>query len=576
MDPMSRAAVDTYFLLRSFLEDLRMTRSGVHAVSGPPALKRKLHDCVESIIEQARGPMAHYSPLTPHYSTGDGLLAPGTDNELLDRIIPYLRKAKIFSIPPEFYVKIWNLVDASLIKGADLGPYDCAPSTVELGHRITRRKGLLKDAKRREDLSSYQEYLLGVAHLNPFPQNLPFNNMYFGYGEGVPISSWQKRFRLNLDLSGWPTEDGSRDFVKKGEEWRSIFDDFRVAGHLITETGDVYEFNSYVAKSPVVLPVSKKGIGINTVASIRALTPLARQDMVQGLFEEASYLMEKEGHELLGGVKDFRLVVDPEFSFGGLYGEDAAKVAAWSAKEVHVPLILVRVVKGFCYYSVRIGFPFKSFDELTHRRWESFKALDKKHFSGCWEYPWTFSSYTVPTLIDLINENNKSFVVKNDYPKDFRRSLTKKHKKRLPKGKKGKRSLPAYYVIDVGQKSLLRAIPKATKSVIRRGHALSYRHDRDAHERVFVRRGELPMAIAERDLLTLRGYAIYTEGQPDPQDRKRLVRRRLPFRQEGEWLALKTTWVQSTIVGDESLPYKPAVRRLSEGGLESLLKTGSE
>jgi hypothetical protein len=172
----------------------------------------------------------------------------------------------------------------------------------------------------------------------------------------------------------------------------------------------------------------------------------------------------------------------------------------------------------------------------------------------------------------VINENNKTFLFSGDYDKKTKSEIGSKHRK-FVRRKKNRPVLPAYYVIDVKPNVVRKAASKAVSSIrSKRKHVLTHRHDRDGHERVYVKRGPLPLSEEECKVLRLRNYVIYTEGQPSDENKDRLVRRRLPLREEGEWLAIRAGWVRSSVVGDESLPYRPAVRRLSQESILDLIK----
>jgi len=133
-------------------------------------------------------------------------------------------------------------------------------------------------------------------------------------------------------------------------------------------------------------------------------------------------------------------------------------------------------------------------------------------------------------------------------------------------------------VIDVVPRVITKSVAKTLRSAARRGTGspLTHRHDRIGHERVLIRRGMLPLDPEEKRLLTLRDYAVYIHDQPLNESRSRLLRRNLPLRRDGEWLAVKTTWVKSSVIGNEELPYKPALWRLSDRSIVDFIKSNRE
>ena len=95
----------------------------------------------------------------------------------------------------------------------------------------------------------------------------------------------------------------------------------------------------------------------------------------------------------------------------------------------------------------------------------------------------------------------------------------------------------------------------------------TFRSDVRGPERCRVRRGPLPMSERERSKLLSRGYTLYEEVGLglSTEDESRLLERGLPLKEEGEWVALKTSWVDSYLKGPEDAPYRPAIRSLPVG-----------
>jgi hypothetical protein len=369
--------------------------------------------------------------------------------------------------------------------------------------------------------------------------------MYLGYGSGLELGKDQlmaRGERLGNKGSGEIPSVTFRDenlYFKDTTIYGA-----RLMGHLITETGDVYEFLKYDMETPSM--------------------PFGKDSVLATEFQKAVDIFPRESGDCGSLEKLFKKLCPDMFGIE----EISIRRESLILKQGHGVFLLRK--PAYAMLPLRVG--------TVNAEWA--KVFGKEKLEDCvrdgvWDHPFSLSSYTVPALINLINENNKSFTLQNSYEKGLRRELTKKHKKNLPRRKKGRRGLPAYYVINVNLKELNRSISKAASdstSSPRAGHKLSYRHDRDAHERVHVRRGSLPLDPCEEDRLLMKGYTVYVEGQPLSDDQERLVRRRQPFRCEGEWLAMRTSWVRSAVVGNEALPYKPAIRRLSLGIATELLK----
>ena len=499
--------------------------------------------------------------------TGWGRTALGASasmHMLRHSVVPSLRDAKVFALPPRIYGSVWDKVNTKIASQAGCGDpsstCECPQCAVSVPLSIQENKislvpyfshgppGTHGDVdKNIEKLNSWLEDSWGTEQhwlRRPLPAR-PFPNMYLGYGSGLELGNDQysaRGERLGNKGAGEIPSITFRD-VDLDFKDTTIYG-ARLMGHLITETGDVYEFLKYDMETPSM--------------------PFGRDSALATEFQKAIDMFPEESGEY-GPLEKLFKQLCPHFP-----GVEEISIRKKSLIWDQGRTVLLLRKPAYAMHPLRVG--------TVNAEWA--KVFGEEKLKDCvrdgvWDHPFSLSSYTVPALINLINENNKSFTLQDSYEKGLRRELTKKHKKNLPRRKKGRRGLPAYYVINVNLKELNRSISKAASdstSSPRAGHKISYRHDRDAHERVHVRRGSLPLDPCEEDRLLMKGYTVYTEGQPLSDDQERLVRRRQPFRREGEWLAMRTSWVRSTVVGDEALPYKPAIRRLSLGIATELLK----
>ena len=394
----------------------------------------------------------------------------GATHRVRDSILPWLRNSKIFSVPPDVATQVWNVVDKFVLESTDVSINVLSAVNKFAGESqflgFASFMDVLEHNRYRpysdKDLyEPYGQYVSDEGNFPAFPNKLPFDDVYLGYGEGIELSGYQSYLRSSFmqDAAGnmgTMSDASGLEYVLTTKDVLAS----KLLGHYISTKGVVVEY--YVMDTPV----------------------------------------------------------------GKVYG----------------------------YTASRSG---------------------KVDGSLGWEIPGTLMPWFIPTMIDLINENNKTFTFQGSYDKKTRRELGRKHKK-FVKRKKGRPVLPAYYVIDIAPKIVRKRAKNVLRSHSNPGSPLTHRHDRDGHERVLVRRGELPLDNDERQLLTLRGYDVYTESQPSDENKRRLVRRRLPLRHEGEWLAVRTSWVNSTVVGDESLPYKPALRRLTANSIVDLLRSNTE
>ena len=405
----------------------------------------------------------------------------------------------------------------------------------------------------------------------PLPHK-PFSNMYLGYGEGVKLGIDQVLVREQHLDPQYADEDTDLNFRHLRSSWMHLTGNVNLhslsrrapsallLGHLFTEWGEVYEAVNYEFDVYFSVPPEMYSEEWHK----RAISAVRR---ASSGFTTASTLVDKPAlGKYISELKRRISVVDWDNFVADRLSVDVRADGSIADIRVRGKASVVNL------HMVRNSGWSRNLNSTIGT------ALDIPNFSGLesrWGLCLSMTSYTVPALLNLLNENNKSFTLERSYDKETRREITKEHKASLPRLKKGRRGLPAYYVINVNYRDLKDPTPSRTTSSEKRsrqGHKLAYRHDRDGHERVLIKRGTLPLDAYEEDALLMRGYSVYTEGQPSDEDQLRLVRRRQPTRREGEWIALKTSWVRSTVVGDESLPYKAAVRRVSLGVAEGLLK----
>jgi hypothetical protein len=506
-------------------------------------------------------------------------------------ILSQLRDAKIFSIPLAVHREVWCAADKLVVEQsgckipASLGhlnfddirnsfpedPLDPTPVKVVdfLGWPDSRDGADRAAVKNVEDvIDPFLQYMNSAWPDigRNYPTRMPFGLMYLGYGEGVALSSFQISMRFKNDalrnnIEGNPT--GLPESIKAED-----FESYKVFGHLLNATGEAWELSSYSMFEPLVLPA-----GVANSPSTR-VSNSNRSGVTVCVSErtlEESYLkVLREGPDhpefyapVMALMGDFNRSLR-ERGFKPLPGSvDDYTLHPLVSKETGETLwTLGRLLRGFSYYALHTG------PETAKK--EGVRTRDPL---GYWSSPWSLSPWVVPTLVDLINENNKTFVFNGTYDKEARRDIGREHK-RLVRRKKKRAVLPAYYVIDVKPKVVRARAKSSLQKALgcTRTHTLTHRHDRDGHERVLVKRGALPLREDDQLLLEARGYTLYTDSQPEDADKGRLVRRRLPLREPGEWLAMRTSWVSEAVVGDESLPYRPAVRRLSTDSIVDLIR----
>lgn len=174
-----------------------------------------------------------------------------------------------------------------------------------------------------------------------------------------------------------------------------------------------------------------------------------------------------------------------------------------------------------------------------------------QRYSGVWGASETLGPWLVHGLVSLINEHNT--VTINNRPTQ-RMKLESKSSGRNARGFFPK----PYYTLRMRRKVVDESKLPMPKSE-GKGSVLTRRYDRRGHERVRVHRGLLPITEKEEAKLLKSGYR-FIHGRPGSEDAERLAYRELAPKRSDEWMAIKVSWIDDTIVGDENLPYIPAVR----------------
>jgi hypothetical protein len=175
-------------------------------------------------------------------------------------------------------------------------------------------------------------------------------------------------------------------------------------------------------------------------------------------------------------------------------------------------------------------------------------------YDGKWH---TTCAALVKIVLDAINIINSYRTYVTEQPRNlsykllYNKAIKRLHIKKSPPP-------PPFYTITLSDKIINdRYISKSHARI-----AAAYRWDVRGHERVRYQRGDLPIPKDIKDTLTLRGYKIYEDSQPDEFTHELLDRRNIITRQPQEWLAVKISWVTPHINGPREAPYVPAIRKV--------------
>lgn len=180
-----------------------------------------------------------------------------------------------------------------------------------------------------------------------------------------------------------------------------------------------------------------------------------------------------------------------------------------------------------------------------------------------WQYSMDLTPWILTGIIKIINDH-RTFVVETNLPTDMRKEF-KRNRKGMGldgKGKKRGHVPPPYYTLRIHSKVIQEQVKKAFPHP--RAPA-SYRTDVRGHERCRIKRGPMPIDAELAAKLKKRDYKLYTTNELDAETYRRLSERNMAYKRADEWMAIKVSWVNDYMSNnDASLPYVPAVRKLSD------------
>ncbi len=183
-----------------------------------------------------------------------------------------------------------------------------------------------------------------------------------------------------------------------------------------------------------------------------------------------------------------------------------------------------------------------------------FNSADTDHADGPWSQPMSLDPWTVPMIIQAINDKkNLTMEVPGLAAKMARKAFLKRSPGALPV------PMPYYTVKlkDGFAEDCVSALPRPGRSL-----EWSHRWDVRGHDCIRVQLGTLPLDSRIEKKLKKRNYRIYTETIA--QDDFEVLAKRGVVRRPDEWVAVLTYHKEAYIKGSEKLPYVPAVRVLYE------------
>lgn len=182
-----------------------------------------------------------------------------------------------------------------------------------------------------------------------------------------------------------------------------------------------------------------------------------------------------------------------------------------------------------------------------------------RSYTGDWVNGITMVPWTVPTLLELIEEYKTVMLEPMRVSKPVQKGVKK------VKGAKAWSHTPQpYYHIKLKASTIRHKIlgPPTGEPF-----HLDYRHDVRGHYRYRVKRGPLPLSGTDREKLAYttpagNKYEIFESGDLPEDIQVELRRRSLPLRRKDEWVAVMKIRIDQYVKGPEDAPYIPALRIL--------------
>jgi hypothetical protein len=188
---------------------------------------------------------------------------------------------------------------------------------------------------------------------------------------------------------------------------------------------------------------------------------------------------------------------------------------------------------------------------VTHSRGTQFGTITLE--TDKWDLGPSLLPWALPWLVRLIEEQSTRVQPRKTSRLKFQ-AQAKKHKVTA-------RTPPPYYAVSI----LPQHVSKGNEGLVRGGGtraAWRFRWHVEGHERLYVRRGPLPLDPRVNGRLERRGYQVFEAGV-DRRCAEALARRAKPPAQPDEWVAVKYVRIAEDIRPHRhDLPVVPSTRRV--------------
>jgi hypothetical protein len=204
------------------------------------------------------------------------------------------------------------------------------------------------------------------------------------------------------------------------------------------------------------------------------------------------------------------------------------------------------------------GHVFECFKIIKHDESVGYVAEAIRHPNVGFLETFDLAPWYIPKLVEFIT-SHKMYVLEQDVPLDIKRQA-RKARKATKKGYHPNAlwSPSPYYRLRMKDTVLREKTPNLFPQP---GKPRTYRTDVVGHDRLYVRRGPLPLDDKKRAVLVAREYKIYENTMPPPETTGTMIRKGHTRKLPEEWVAVREIWIDDHMnVNDPELPYVPAIR----------------
>lgn len=176
-----------------------------------------------------------------------------------------------------------------------------------------------------------------------------------------------------------------------------------------------------------------------------------------------------------------------------------------------------------------------------------------------WFHPVTLQPWTLPALVEWINEHRT--IVQEVRGRFSHKRISNRY---APKLKLKKLAPPPYYSVYLKNVVIEETAQRAMAVVTKRQIDWQHRWTVRGHYMVRIKRGPLPLDAKLETELRKRKYRIFTLDELDPETAAMLQAREIRAKSRTEWMAVLVSWRRDYVKGPEDKPLIPSIRKVKE------------